>query len=106
MTMPLIDHIQALARQGQVEWSSHARKKCYRHNINPDAVINAIASGCELVENYPDDPRGHSCLVLTFEAGVRPLHVVLGVADPSRLVIITVYEPDPHQWIDWRVRRK
>jgi hypothetical protein len=71
-----------------------------------DAVIDALASTCELVEDYPDDPRGHSCLVLTFEAGARPLHVVLGVADPSHLVVITVYEPDPKQWIDWRVRRK
>jgi hypothetical protein len=36
-----------------------------------DAVIDALASTCELVEDYPDDPRGHSCLVLTFEAGAR-----------------------------------
>ena len=104
--MTLVNRIQSLARQGRVDWSSHARQQCYRRDIEPDAVISALVGSCELLENYPDDPRGHSCLVLTFEAGERPLHVVLGVADPSRLVVITVYEPDPQQWINWRVRRK
>jgi hypothetical protein len=95
--------------QANSNWARNGRANISVSRIfggHGDAVIDALASTCELVEDYPDDPRGHSCLVLTFEAGARPLHVVLGFADPSHLVVITVYEPDPKQWIDWRVRRK
>ena len=29
-----------------------------------------------MVEDYPDDSRGHSCLMLGFGKGGRPIHVV------------------------------
>jgi len=101
----LADFVRAMAKRRQVEWRFHARQQCYRRHIDPETVIRALSRYCEVIENYPNDPRGHSCLVLTFDEAQRPLHVVLGVADPAILVIITVYEPDPTKWVNWRLRR-
>jgi hypothetical protein len=51
----------------------------------------------ELVEDYQDDPRGHSCLLLRHENGGRAIHVV---CSPKKeyLAIITAYLPDTAQW--------
>jgi hypothetical protein len=62
----------------------------------------------EIVEAYPEDPRGESCLVLGY-AGAKPIHAVLGWArirgeDEDILRIITVYIPQPPKWHDSRTR--
>ena len=59
----------------------------------------------DLVEDYPDDPRGHSCLMLGFGEGGRAIHVVCTPKD-EYLAIITAYLPDPHEWAEgFRQRR-
>ena len=59
---------------------------------------------CELVEDYPEDPRGHSFLLLGFSGEGQPIHAVCSFHEDI-LVIITVYRPDSNLWVDWRVRR-
>jgi len=64
--------------------------------------------GGEVIENYPDDPRGESCLLLGYVEAI-PVHVVMGWAtsQPNRektLRIITVYIPQPPKWDDPRRR--
>ena len=49
----------------------------------------------EIIENYPDDIRGHSCLM--FKILERPLHVVCAPKD-EYLAIITVYLPNNDKW--------
>lgn len=58
----------------------------------------------EIIEEYPDDKYGPSCLLYGQTSADRPLHVLCSV--PPRVRIITVYEPDPDEWLDNRVRRK
>jgi hypothetical protein len=55
----------------------HAVKQMSRPNrmISTAEVRHAIETE-ELVEEYPDDPRGHSCLILGYGADSRPIHVV------------------------------
>jgi hypothetical protein len=72
--------------------------------ITTDEVRTVIEHG-ELVEDYPDDSRGHSCLMLGFGENGRPIHVVCAPKD-EYLAIITAYLPDPHEWADgFRQRR-
>ena len=65
-------------------------------------------SDCEIIENYPDDPRGASCLVLGF-CGAKPVHAVCAIkTNPEELLLITVYDPSkrPEKWTkDYRKRR-
>jgi hypothetical protein len=64
--------------------------------ITTTEVETVIGTG-ELVEDYPEDVRGHSCLVLGFGEGGRPIHLVCTPKD-DYLAIITAYMPDPAQW--------
>jgi hypothetical protein len=69
--------------------------------------IEAATSSGECVEDYPDDARGASCLVLGFLPDRAPIHALWGFDEPSRhAILITVYRPDPQRWSqDFRKRR-
>ncbi|MBI4298691.1 MAG: DUF4258 domain-containing protein [Chloroflexi bacterium] len=62
-----------------------------------------LSGGAEVIENYPEDTRSPSCLVLGLTRGGRPLHIQCTY--PPNVAIITAYEPKPEEWIDWRVRK-
>lgn len=74
-----------------------------RQMLKPDRMITTkdvrrvIANG-ELIEDYPEDSRGHSCLILGIAAD-RPVHVI---CSPKKeyLAIITAYVPDKQDWED------
>lgn len=69
--------------------------------ITREEVEFVIETG-ELLEDYPDDPRGHSCLIGGRLS--RPIHVVCA-PKAQYLAIITAYPPDPDQWADDFSRR-
>ena len=63
-----------------------------------------VQSG-EVVEDYPEDVRGHSCLLLGFGSRGRPIHTVCSPKE-DYLAVITVHVPDPKRWgLDWKTRR-
>jgi len=66
--------------------------------------IEQIVREGELVEDYPLDNRGHSCLMMGWGDDQRGIHVV---CSPKRdyLAIITAYLPDPAQWSSDLTRR-
>jgi hypothetical protein len=66
--------------------------------------VRTVAMTGQLIENYLDDPRGHSCLLLGFGNGDRPIHIVAAPRD-EYLAIITAYVPDPAQWSSDLMRR-
>ncbi len=63
--------------------------------ISPAEVEIAVYQG-EIIEYYPDDPRGESCLIL-HTSDKRSLHVVCA-PKTDYLAIITAYIPHPEQW--------
>ena len=68
--------------------------------------VRAVINNGEVIEDYPEDPRGHSCLVLGSGDESRPIHVVCSAKDDF-LAIITAYLPNPKEWSnDFRVRTK
>jgi hypothetical protein len=71
--------------------------------ITPDDVRKVIEQG-SIIEDYPDDPRGHSCLITGKATDKRPLHVVCAPKE-AYLAIITAYVPDETQWSDNFTRR-
>jgi hypothetical protein len=99
--------IRALVIQGKYELSKHAERERELDMITMRELEEALSSR-EIVEEYPDDPRGASCLALGF-SGSRPVHAVCTVrSDPEELLLITVYDPSrrPDKWsADYRKRR-
>jgi hypothetical protein len=51
----------------------------------------------EIIEDYPDDTRGHSCLILGKGDGGRPIHIVCSPKNDF-LAIITAYIPTADEW--------
>ena len=66
--------------------------------ISKDEVRDVIESG-RIVEDYPDDLRGHSYLVSSETREGRIIPVVCSPRD-DYLAIITAYIPDPDKWED------
>jgi hypothetical protein len=99
--------IRTLVSRASYELSKHAERERELDMIYMSELEEALYS-CEIVEEYPDDARGTSCLVLGF-SGSRPIHAVCTVrSDPEELLLITVYDPSrrPDKWsADYRKRR-
>ena len=101
----ILEQIKRAARQ-RVLYLPHAVRQMSHSDrmITAAEVEHTVISG-EVIEDYPQDPRGPSCLLLGVGEGGRSLHVVCSPKD-DYLAIITAYVPDPEQWsADFRRRR-
>ena len=92
--------------QGRLRVSTHALWEAEADGLTLEQVEAATLGG-DCIEDYPDDPRGPSCLVLGRLADGSALHAVWGFDGPSRqAILITVYLPDPQRWSDDFRRRR
>ena len=68
--------------------------------------IRRVIDEGQIIEDYPDDVRGPSCLILGKGDADRPLHVVCTPKE-DYLVIITAYIPTVENWDEgFTVRRR
>lgn len=101
----MFDLLRARVARDDFVVSEHALQQMVARSISLQELIDAVAT-CELVEDYPEDPRGPSSLYLGFSRSSRPLHFQFTSPHRRILRVITVYEPDPGRWIDHRLRRQ
>ncbi|MFH1259888.1 MAG: DUF4258 domain-containing protein [Elusimicrobiota bacterium] len=97
-----IKEIQIKIRNEEYEISFHAEKERYAEDISIPDIEKAIVHG-EILEDYPNDTRGSSCLVLAYLEN-RSIHLVCGYSDKGWIRIITVYIPKLPKWLDERTR--
>ena len=102
-----IDEIRTLISAGRYEVSLHAQQERLEDDLDISEIETAILAG-EIIEDYPNDPRGPSCLI-SGKAGNRPVHVVVGWArmggkESRALRMITIYIPKAPKWSDPRTR--
>jgi hypothetical protein len=105
MEASVLDQVRAAAAK-RILFLPHAVRQMSRPNrmISP-AEIDAVIADGELVEDYLEDMRGHSCLLLGSGDGGRPIHIVCS-PKPDYLAIITAYIPHPDQWsADFKERK-
>lgn len=100
----MIEEIHQKIARGTYEFSEHAVGQTIIRHISVQEIREAVANGA-IIEDYPDDKYGPSCLLLGFTQAQRPLHVQCSYPSRPLVKIITVYEPDPDLWIEFRVRR-
>ena len=103
--MALIEEICEKIRQRHYEFSKHAVDQSIIRDISVTELEDAMAGKSEVIEDYPDDKYGPSCLILGFTKAGRPLHIQCSYPSRPLIKIITLYQPDPELWIDFRVRR-
>ena len=95
--MAILEEVREAA-QKRLLFLPHAIRQMSRPQrmITASEVETVVMKG-GLIEDYPQDPRGHSCLMLGFGDAGRAVHVVCSPKD-EYLAIITAYLPDPAQW--------
>jgi hypothetical protein len=97
-----IKQIQGIIKKGKYQFSDHSVKRMIKRSVIRKEVESAIFVG-EIIEEYPDDKYSPSCLIYGKTEDGRDLHIQ--VSYPPSVVVITVYEPDPGEWVNCRTRR-
>lgn len=100
----MIDEIRTKIAVDEFEFSKHAVDQTIIRRVSVTEIREAIAKGA-IIEDYPDDKYGPSCLIYGKTAGGRAIHVQCSYPSRQVMKIITVYEPDPERWIEFNVRR-
>jgi len=111
-----IDLIRQAIQQSDRFAGRHANQEAANDDLRIDEIWKSIcAAGAEIIEEYPDDLRGPSYLILSFSAG-HPIHSVIAYPAKRYAVqrqvqtiafLITTYRPDrrPQVWsTDYRTR--
>lgn len=83
--------------QGFVRLSRHAQEEAEAEDIEMDEIIESVIDG-SMIEDYPAVTRTHDCLILGWSRG-RPIHCVCTIIN-NKVLIITVYIPNPAEWAD------
>jgi hypothetical protein len=102
----VLNEIKVLAKK-KILYLPHAIRQMSRPDriISPDDVRDVLEYG-EIIEDYPVDARGHSCLMFRQKKQGRPIHVVCAPKE-DYLAIITAYIPSLVEWnADFKKRKK
>ncbi len=93
----ILDRVRGAAGRGLL-FLPHAIRQMARPErmITPSEVRSVVLDG-EVIEDYPEDRRGHSCLIYGQGEQRRRIHVVCAPKD-EYLEIIKEYLPSEDEW--------
>ena len=96
-----LEQVKALVAQGDIKISDHGYDELAEDDILVRDVVESLADG-ELLEDYPDFPKGPCVLVLQRDHSNRAIHAVWGIpkGQSRPVVLVTAYRPDPKKWTD------
>lgn len=101
----LLEEICRKIASDQFEFSNHAVDNSILRRIRVQEIKEAVATG-QLIEDYPNDEYGPSCLISGLTQTNRLIHVHCSYPSRPLIKIITLYEPDPKRWSnDFTTRR-
>ena len=97
---PNLQTITAWFARGAYTITTHGSNEMGKDNVSVlELEWCLIDDEPEIIEEYPDDPRGPCCLILAWNQVGRPVHTCVGYGG-TRPLVITVYRPDlePARW--------
>jgi len=101
----LVNKIKRKIINREYVFSKHAVDQSIIRNISVDELEETISGKSEIIENYPNDKYGPSCLILGFTKKGRPLHVQCTYPHRPLVKIITLYEPTKDLWLNFKTRK-
>jgi hypothetical protein len=101
------ERIRALVGRREVRVSDHGYDELASDGILLREVLAGVEKA-EILEDYPEYPKGPCVLVLQRDEAGDPMHVVWGIprGRTSPAVLVTAYRPDPTRWTDDFRRRR
>jgi hypothetical protein len=105
MSLLSLPEIRQRLVSGAYNLSDHALVRVVERNIS-SRMIQEAGANAEVIEDYPEDKYGPSCLLLGFTATKTPMHIQVSRLAQDKIKIITLYVPNPDQWIDHRIRKE
>ena len=97
------DSLKQAFRDKSYLLTAHASQRGVQRGISSSEIEEAVISG-EVIEDYPDDKYGPSCLIFGKTNSNRVLHIQ--VSYPPNVKVITLYEPSSDEWeSDWKTRK-
>ncbi len=103
--MTEIENIVAKIQSRDYEFSRHALNQSIIRDVSVSEIEQAISGNPLMIEDYPNDKYGPSCLILGYTENERPLHIQCSYSSRPLIKIITVYQPSPEIWIDNAIRK-
>lgn len=100
---PDYDALKNAFRNKRYVMTYHGSDRAAKRRVRAREIEQAIVSGT-VVEDYPDDKYGPSCLILGYTEANRALHIQVSYSQAIK--VITVYEPSPDKWGDDLKTRK
>ncbi|MBN2411222.1 DUF4258 domain-containing protein [candidate division KSB1 bacterium] len=88
----MIRKIRKKVINDEYEFSKHATDQSILRDIRVDEIRQTIING-EIIEDYPNDKYGPSCLIMGYTDNNRPIHIQCSYPTRSLIKIVTVYEP-------------
>jgi len=85
--MDLMEKIREHVKAGDYRFTFHGFERCTERKISPNEIEDVIFSG-EIIENYPRDKYGPSCLVFGITKTGSVLHVQCSI-DPVWIITVT-----------------
>ena len=77
-----IEQIRFLVKERKYRLTLHAENERDTDQITLEEIETALLSSkSEVIEDYPNDPRGSSSLILGFTAQYQPIHILCGRKD-------------------------
>ncbi|MBE7439164.1 MAG: DUF4258 domain-containing protein [Spirochaetales bacterium] len=105
----VLAHIREAFNSGRSLYSKHAREEMTAEEFGRilDREVEEALNNCEILKEYPGDKPYPSMLILGFTALGRPLHIVVAYRiEEGIFILVTVYEPDPKKWDNYRIRKE
>jgi hypothetical protein len=97
-----IEEIKNAFIERNFRYTKHGAEQRINRDISSDEIEQAVLAG-EIIEDYPFDKYGPSCLILGKTERGRTLHIQIALY--PIISIVTVYEPTPEKWIKDIIRR-
>ena len=96
-----LERLKALVSKGEVRISAHGYDEIAADHISVRNAVSGLTDA-ELLEDYPEFPKGPCVLVLQRDQDNQTIHAVWGIpkGTTTPAVLVTAYRPDPVQWTD------